>query len=73
MKGMVIERRRSGVVVWLPLAALAAVSFPRFLLDSTDSIQPAPPWWAAAMTAWWCLPLLPLLRAARSVRTRPAW
>jgi hypothetical protein len=65
------ERRRRGLAMWLPLAGCVGVSFPRFLLDSTDSIQPASLPWAALMTAWWCLPLVWLLRSARSAAV--AW
>jgi hypothetical protein len=50
----------------LPLAGCFGVTFPRFLIDSTDSIQPMPLPWAALMASWWCLPLLWLLRSARS-------
>ena len=51
--------------IWLPVAGCVAVTLPRFLLDTTDSIQRMPVPWAAALTAWWCLPLLGLLTTAR--------
>jgi hypothetical protein len=54
------------VSTWLPLVGCVAVSLPRFLLDSTDSIQRATVPWAVALTVWWCLPLVWLLRTARS-------
>jgi hypothetical protein len=63
--------RRGGVSIGLPVAGCVAVTLPRFLLDSTDSIQPMAVPWAVALTAWWCLPLLWLLRTARSSAT--AW
>lgn len=53
---------------WLPLPACVAVTAPRFLLDSADSIQRMSLPWAVAMTGWWCLPLLWMLGTARSKR-----
>jgi hypothetical protein len=42
------------------------VTFPRFLLDSGESIQRMTVPWAAAVTVWWCLPLLGLLLGSQS-------
>jgi hypothetical protein len=58
--------QRGSLLIWLPVGGCVAVTLPRFLLDSTDSIQRLAVPWAAALTAWWCLPLLWLLRTARS-------
>lgn len=52
--------------MWLPLAGCAAVTFPRFLLDSADSIQRVGLVWALGLTAWWCLPLLWFTATAHS-------
>lgn len=57
--------RQAGIATWVSAVAAAAITMPRFLFDSTDSIQPLSFPWAIGLTVWWCAPLLLLMTAAR--------
>jgi hypothetical protein len=57
--------RDAGVSTWVAVAAAIAITMPRFLLDSTDSIQSLSVPWAVGLTAWWCAPLFLLMTTAR--------
>lgn len=52
------------------MAACAAVTLPRFLLDSTDSIQRMGVLWSIGLTMWWGAPLALLVTSARSAVLR---
>ena len=56
----------SGSLLAVALTFCAAVTLPRFLLDSTDSIQPASLPWALVLTFYWCAPLAVLVAFART-------
>jgi hypothetical protein len=57
------RRRLFGAVAAL---ACVAVTLPRFVLDSADSIQRMTPLQAAGVAAWWVAPLMWFLWVARS-------
>jgi hypothetical protein len=59
-------RSRRGLCGALATLACVAVTFPRFLLDSADSIQKMTPLQAAGVAAWWLAPLMWFLWVARS-------